>query len=357
MSSAPLVRYDAACRALAEAKAVDEVKNILDVAVAMAAYARQAKNRDLEADAVAIRMRATRRIDELRRAQAQTVGLATGGEHGGRAGIDGVRKTPSIVRPTLAMQGIGKNLAKQARVLGALSDSEFEQAVADARDAAARVFRNVVNAATIAQEREAYRARTERGGTVADLQALIQAGKQFGILAADPPQEFEVYSGKGKRRSAERRYDTWPVERIMAFGEIVQRLALPDSALFLWLTWPLMPAWNAIIGAWGFTFKTAGFTWVKTNADGSLFWGMGYASRANTEPCLLATRGAPLRLAADVHQVILASALEHSEKPDEAYLRMARLYPGPCLELFARKPREGWTTWGNEIAPPSEPEQ
>jgi N6-adenosine-specific RNA methylase IME4 len=109
--------------------------------------------------------------------------------------------------------------------------------------------------------------------------------------------------------------------------------------------------------AWGFKFKTDGFTWVKTNADGSLFWGMGYATRANTEPCLLATRGKPLRLAADVHQVILAPALEHSAKPDEAYARMARLYPGPRLELFARKPREEWTTWGNEIAPSSEPEQ
>ena len=83
-----LARYDAACRAIAEARSVDEVKNIRDWAIAMAAYARQARNRDLEADAVEIRLRATRRLDRLRQAQKETIGLAAGGEHGGRAGID-----------------------------------------------------------------------------------------------------------------------------------------------------------------------------------------------------------------------------------------------------------------------------
>jgi hypothetical protein len=37
------------------------------------------------------------------------------------------------------------------------------------------------------------------------------------------------------------------------------------------------------------------------------------------------------------------------------YRRIERLYPGPYLELFARKPRDGWTTWGDELPPPRPP--
>ena len=63
----------------ADTKSVDEVKEIHDVARAVQAYARQAKNKDLEADAVEIRMRAMRRLDQLRQAQKETVGLNRGG--------------------------------------------------------------------------------------------------------------------------------------------------------------------------------------------------------------------------------------------------------------------------------------
>jgi N6-adenosine-specific RNA methylase IME4 len=83
-----------------------------------------------------------------------------------------------------------------------------------------------------------------------------------------------------------------------------------------------------------------------------LQWGMSYTTRANPEIMLLATRGAPMRLAAVVHQVVIAphpGPGRHSEKPEEVRRRIERLYPGPYLELFGRKTVPGWTVWGNEI--------
>ena len=144
-----LIRYEDACRALAEIRTVDEAKGIRDRSVALAVYARQAKNRDLEADAVEIRMRATRRIDELRQAQKETIGLAFGAR--GLGTSEAVRGIENPA-PTLASQGIDKNLAKRARALGALSGGQFEEAVNRARGNVANAVKNAVREVVAASE-------------------------------------------------------------------------------------------------------------------------------------------------------------------------------------------------------------
>jgi hypothetical protein len=87
--------------ALAAATSVDQVKHIHDVAVAMAAYARQANDRDREADAAEIRMKAVRRLGEMIQKQKATVGLNTGARGVGT-------KVRVDKKPTLAETGIGK---------------------------------------------------------------------------------------------------------------------------------------------------------------------------------------------------------------------------------------------------------
>ena len=113
---------------------------------------------------------------------------------------------------------------------------------------------------------------------------------------------------------------------------------------------PQLPEALKVIESWGFTYKTAGFTWVKQNKVGPGFkWGMGYWTRSNAELCLLATKGTPTRLAKDVEQLVIAPVGAHSSKPSIVPDRIERLVAGPYLEMFARRPRKNWTVWGNEV--------
>lgn len=174
----------------------------------------------------------------------------------------------------------------------------------------------------------------------------------YGAILADPPWRFEVWSGKGKARSADNHYDTMAADDIAALS--IESIAADDCALFLWSCWPTLHDAFRLIETWGFTYKTCAFSWMKADPyrlfadDKTPFAGMGYWTRANTEPCLLATRGKPKRLNADVRQGIIAPRREHSRKPDGIHERIERLVAGPYVELFARQKRPGWDVWGNQ---------
>ncbi|NSG11833.1 adenine methyltransferase [Blautia producta] len=173
--------------------------------------------------------------------------------------------------------------------------------------------------------------------------------KKYNIIYADPPWQYRVYSGKGKGRSAENHYPTMSIEEI---GRLpVSEIAEKDCALFMWLTFPTLKEALEVIEKWGFQYKTVAFTWVKLNKKAqSLFWGMGYWTRANAEICVLATKGRPKRRCAGVHQVIISPVEQHSKKPDEARERIVRLMGDlPRIELFARQKTPGWDVWGNEV--------
>jgi|SRR5215475_5573058 len=170
---------------------------------------------------------------------------------------------------------------------------------------------------------------------------------RYGAILADPPWAFATWSNKGKGRSADRHYATLSDAQLARLP--VHTIAAANSVLFLWATWPLMPVALHICNAWGFDYKTCAFSWLKVTSEGNPVIGNGYWTRANTEFCLLATRGKPKRLNADVRQTIIAPRREHSRKPDCVYGRIERLVDGPYIELFARKRQPGWDSWGKEV--------
>jgi phage N-6-adenine-methyltransferase len=134
VSEQKLVLYDKARAALQKATRVDEVKKIRDRAEAARAYARQSKNREMETDAMEIRVRATRRLDEIIKAQGAAPREKGGGLNKGKL-LRGSKPDPrESASPTLAEMGIDKHLADEARKLGAIPEEKFEENVAAWRE-------------------------------------------------------------------------------------------------------------------------------------------------------------------------------------------------------------------------------
>jgi N6-adenosine-specific RNA methylase IME4 len=144
------------------------------------------------------------------------------------------------------------------------------------------------------------------------------------------------------------RYDTMTTAEIAALP--VAEVAADRSHLYLWVPNALLAEGLTVLDAWGFTYKS-NIVWHKVRKDGgSDGRGVGFYFRNVTELVLFGVRGNLRTLAPGRSQVnLLASRKrEHSRKPDELYEIVEACSPAPYLELFARYPRPGWTSWGSE---------
>jgi len=175
----------------------------------------------------------------------------------------------------------------------------------------------------------------------------MDINKKYNVIYADPPWTFKTFSDKGKDRSPENHYNVMSLKDICNLP--ISKIANDDSVLLMWVVDPLLDKAFEVINAWGFKYKTVGFTWAKTNKKSmGFFTGLGYWTRGNPEMCLLATKGKPKRLSKSVPQLVVEQRREHSRKPDIMYNHIENLLEGPYIELFARTQRSGWDSWGNQ---------
>lgn len=177
----------------------------------------------------------------------------------------------------------------------------------------------------------------------------LGAGR-FGTILADPPWQFQNRTGKmAPEHRRLNRYATMSFEEILDLP--VAQLAQPQSHLYLWIPNALIVEGLETMERWGFTYKTM-LVWYKTRKDGGPDGrGVGFYFRNVTEVVLFGVRGGLRTLAPGRRQVnlIASQKREHSRKPDELYPVIEACSPGPYLELFARHPRPGWTSWGNQV--------
>jgi N6-adenosine-specific RNA methylase IME4 len=171
---------------------------------------------------------------------------------------------------------------------------------------------------------------------VDDLYDLVASGKKFGCIYMDPPLEFEDKNAFD--------YGTMSIEEVCALP--VRDLLADDGHLHIWVPNALIfEAFPKFFDAFGVKFKSK-FTWVKPPHPP----GPGAYWRNSDEVLWTAVRGNATRF--NDHSMPSWGEFprrEHSRKPDEVRDMVRRASPGPYLELFARLPAEGWTTWGNQI--------
>lgn len=174
----------------------------------------------------------------------------------------------------------------------------------------------------------------------------------YKIIYLDPPWSYRDKATAGKRGSGFK-YGLMTMEDIKALP--MHLLADDDCAMFMWITMPILEEFfvKEVFKSWGFEYKTVAFNWVKRNKkQPSWFWGMGNYTRANSELCLLATKGKPKRVSASVHSVIDTPVEKHSKKPDVVRDKIVELFGDvPRIELFARQRNDGdgWDFWGDEL--------
>jgi len=179
------------------------------------------------------------------------------------------------------------------------------------------------------------------------LERMVIPHGGFRTIVADPPWS---YKSKGSPCLPEKQPETCLVEYYYPTMNLADIKALPvnavcakDSVCFMWATTPMLPEAFEVMKAWGFKYKTM-LTWHKTNRDC-----MGYWFRVCTEHVLVGVRGNVKSFRSMDRTLFETPRGRHSEKPQAFFDIVEKVSGTERLEMFARRPRDGWTVWGNEV--------
>jgi N6-adenosine-specific RNA methylase IME4 len=314
-------RLSRASEMLVEAKSMQEVKKIMDVAGAAKIYARrQQLGEEAVQHARSIELEAMRRLGEL---------LAETPKNKGAQGhqLKAVPKENRLkdVTPTLADLGVDKKISSLSQQLARMPKKEFEQ-VRDGVVGIAEALRQV--------KVEKYKQKIESIGQIKSKEV-----GPFDLVLADPPWRYDHQ--EADNRKIENHYLTATIEEIESHCPNTSR----DSILFLWATSPKLKEAMQVMEAWGFEYKTHAI-WDKE------IIGMGYWFRGQHELLLVGTKGSPGATPQDfrVSSVFREKRSKHSAKPVCVYEWIEKAFAHKSkLEMYCRSPRKNWAAWGNEI--------
>lgn len=167
---------------------------------------------------------------------------------------------------------------------------------------------------------------------------------KYQVIYADPPWPYpKRQDAKNLYGNTDYHYEVMPIKKLCEMK--VSELADENSVLFLWVATNFLEQSFEVIKSWGFDYKSQ-MTWIKEGGQGGIgwyFWG-------DHELLLVAIKGSYLPKE-KVSSVLKAPRQKHSQKPNEIYEIIEKMYPNTKkIELFARgNPQKGWMAWGDQI--------
>ena len=324
-----LVRYDAMCSAIAECHRIDDAKDIADKALALVAYARKANDPALERQMAEIRLHARRRLGELSAALETVQG-------------ENLPNVPASGRTAkaeaLAAAGLSKTEAHRCEQIARVPAEVYAEYIATKAAEGKAVTADEVTRIVGKRQRKVGVATIAEHASIQSASLGALSGMKFGTVYADPPW---LYGNQGTRGSTGDHYVGMTVPEICELP--VRDLVADNAHLHLWTTNAFLFDAKSVMEAWGFEYRSC-FVWVKPQM------GMGNYWRVSHEFMLFGIRGRAPFASRSLMSWAEYPRGRHSAKPEPVRSLIEKASPGPYLEMFARRPANGWTVWGNEVA-------
>ena len=311
---------------LEKAQTLPEILNIRNMAGAAEKYFRAAVHtRAMAFEAAEIRLRAERKAGQV------LMEMKERGERDAGSGGDRTARSHHATVLHLADLDINKSQSSRWQEIASVPDPLFEQYIQEGHQRENHELTTAGLKAVAKIER-----KDEQIEAIRRTPPLPQG--PFSVIVIDPPWPYAVRARDGTHRAGNP-YPDMSLTEIKALP--VDELADRNCIVWLWTTNAFLRVAFECLDAWEVEFKTM-LTWVKDRM------GLGDWLRGQTEHCMLAARGKPIRDLTNQTTVLQAPVREHSRKPEEFYALVEALCPSSKAELFARSKRAGWFTWGAE---------
>jgi N6-adenosine-specific RNA methylase IME4 len=310
------------------ARTIDDVKDIRDRAEAARQYAKAAGySREITNMCAEIKIRAERKAGTLLAEMPKAPG---GQPYQNQSPPTGSTKQP--VAPSYKDLGIEKTQAHRWQQSAAIPDDVVDAYIEDVKDAGEDV--------TSIGLRQ-FAARQRQPAPVNEPVPL--PGGKFSCIVIDPP--WPIQKIETLRRPDQGVRLDYPIMSLDDIAKIpVAEKSADDCHIYLWVTHKYLPAGLDLLEEWGFRYQCV-MTWWKHTGVSPYSW------MYDTEHVLFGHRGnlPLLKMGMRLHLDAPNVRGGHSTKPDVFYERVLAASPGPRLEMFARRERDGFTAWGNEV--------